>query len=346
MQKNGVLTPKDVKPKSNRKVWWICEKGHEWEAIIADRTSGKGCPICSGKKVLYGYNDLATNCPEIAEQWNELKNGDLTPQKVTIGSHKKVWWRCNSGHEWQACICDRVNGNGCPYCSGRVAITGINDFSTLYPELVKEWDYEKNGELLPNTVKAHSNIKVWWICELRHSWQAVISDRAEESGCPFCQAEFKTSFPEQAVLFYLRQFTEAENRFKIGKNEIDVYLADYRSANDDEHFYLKDWQWVDLSSLGAVKKVKFSVQGSRGNTYGQVVPLYFCLDNFNGFAPLAGDVNGDGEVNVTDVSLTRSFILGNTPATFIKKQADMNGDGEVNVTDLSKIKNIILGNNE
>ena len=222
--KNGVLTPKDVKPKSNRKVWWICEKGHEWEAIIADRTSGKGCPICSGKKVLYGYNDLATNCPEIAEQWNELKNGDLTPQKVTIGSHKKVWWRCNSGHEWQACICDRVNGNGCPYCSGRVAITGINDFSTLYPELVKEWDYEKNGELLPNTVKAHSNIKVWWICELRHSWQAVISDRAEGSGCPFCQAEFKTSFPEQAVLFYLRQFTEAENRFKIGKNEIDVYL--------------------------------------------------------------------------------------------------------------------------
>ena len=129
-------------------------------------------------------------------------------------------------------------------------------------------------------------------------------------------------------------------------NEIDVYLADYRSANDDEHFYLKDWQWVDLSSLGAVKKVKFSVQGSRGNTWGQVVPLYFCLDNFNGFAPLAGDVNGDGEVNVTDVSLTRSFILGNTPATFIKKQADMNGDGEVNVTDLSKIKNIILGNNE
>ena len=125
-----------------------------------------------------------------------------------------------------------------------------------------------------------------------------------------------------------------------------VYLADYRSDNDDEHTYLTQWQWVDLASLGTVKRVKFSVNGSRGNTWGQVVPLYFCLDNFNGFAPMKGDVNADGEVNVTDVSLTRSHILGSTPATFISQQADMNGDGEVNFTDLSKIKNIILGNNE
>lgn len=151
--RNGTLTPKDVKIKSNRKVWWICSKGHEWEAIIADRTSGKGCPICSGKKVLFGYNDLETLCPEIAKQWNYAKNIGLTPQNASTGSHIKVWWKCNNGHEWQACICDRVNGNGCPYCSGRVAITGTNDFSTLYPELVKEWDFDKNEGGIANQRK-------------------------------------------------------------------------------------------------------------------------------------------------------------------------------------------------
>lgn len=48
--KNGELTPKDITSGSGKKVWWLCSKGHEWQARVADRTSGKGCPYCSGKK--------------------------------------------------------------------------------------------------------------------------------------------------------------------------------------------------------------------------------------------------------------------------------------------------------
>lgn len=44
--RNGSLNTQDVTPYSNKKVWWICQKGHEWQARIEDRTRGTGCPFC------------------------------------------------------------------------------------------------------------------------------------------------------------------------------------------------------------------------------------------------------------------------------------------------------------
>ena len=121
--KNGTLTPEQVTSFSNRKAWWVCDKGHEYYAIISHRVQNvSDCPYCSGKKVLAGFNDLATIEPKIAEQWHKELNGDLTPQMVTIGSHKKVWWQCAEGHIWKAIIYSRTGARktGCPVCSGKV----------------------------------------------------------------------------------------------------------------------------------------------------------------------------------------------------------------------------------
>ena len=121
--KNGTLTPEQVTSFSNRKAWWVCDKGHEYYAIISHRVqNASDCPYCSGKKVLAGFNDLATIEPKIAEQWHKELNGDLTPQMVTIGSHKKVWWQCAEGHIWKAIIYSRTGARktGCPVCSGKV----------------------------------------------------------------------------------------------------------------------------------------------------------------------------------------------------------------------------------
>ena len=81
-----------------------------------------GCPYCAGKKVLAGFNDLATTEPEIAAQWHPALNGALTPRMVTAGSHKKVWWLCAEGHVWKAAIYSRTGKQrrGCPVCSGVV----------------------------------------------------------------------------------------------------------------------------------------------------------------------------------------------------------------------------------
>ena len=111
--------PEDFSSNSNKQVWWVCEKGHEWQAQINSRSRGTGCPICAGKKVLAGYNDLATKRPDIAEQWHPTKNGELTAQDFTAGSEKKVWWVCSKcGYEWEAQINNRTSTKYalCPMC--------------------------------------------------------------------------------------------------------------------------------------------------------------------------------------------------------------------------------------
>ena len=114
--KNGKLTPKDVMPNSNMKVWWKCKKNHEWQALIANRNKGIGCPCCSGRRVCED-NCLAIINPKLAKEWHPTKNGNLTPFDVRPGSGKKVWWKCGKEHEWQTAIFSRSKGSGCPYCS-------------------------------------------------------------------------------------------------------------------------------------------------------------------------------------------------------------------------------------
>lgn len=116
-ERNTDISPKNITASSPNKVWWRCEKGHEWQAKIRERVRGTKCPYCSGNRIAPGFNDLATVNPKLAAEWHPTKNGELTPQAVTSGSNKKVWWLCAKGHEWQAQINARNRGNGCPFCA-------------------------------------------------------------------------------------------------------------------------------------------------------------------------------------------------------------------------------------
>jgi len=180
----NILTPKDVTQGSEKKVWWICEKNHEWKARIADRNKGNNCPYCSGNKVCED-NCLATINPELVKQWHPTKNGNLTPKNFTSGSNKKVWWICENNHEWKAKIYHRSGKQkvGCPYCAGK-KVCEDNCLATTHPELSKEWS-SKNGNLTPNKVTAGSNMKVWWICKNNHEWKAQIN-RKDKNTCPYC----------------------------------------------------------------------------------------------------------------------------------------------------------------
>ena len=185
-ERNGNLKPESFTANSGQKVWWRCVHGHEWQATIDNRNNGRGCPYCASKKVLKGYNDLQTLNPAVAKEWNAEKNAGLTPADVTPNSHEKVWWKCNSGHEWQATIASRNNGHGCPYCSGKRIIRGYSDLQAVNPTLAQEWNYEKNDELTPMDVTPNSHKKVWWKCSQGHEWEAIIKNRNTGRGCPEC----------------------------------------------------------------------------------------------------------------------------------------------------------------
>ena len=102
---------------SDKKAWWLCHAGHSYSASIANRANlNRGCPYCSNKKVLVGYNDLATINPSLAAEWHPTRNNALSPSDVLSGTAKKVWWKCNHGHEWEASVVNRhKHGSSCPY---------------------------------------------------------------------------------------------------------------------------------------------------------------------------------------------------------------------------------------
>lgn len=185
-ERNGDLRPSDVTVFSTKSVWWKCSVGHEWESTIARRSYGEGCPYCSSRRVLSGFNDLLSLYPEIAKEWDYIKNTELTPATVMAHSSKKVWWKCSKcSYEWMAAIHNRTKGHGCPLCAGNIVISGVNDLFTLHPELKTEWS-SRNKEIDATRISINSRKVAWWICPNGHEWQDTVKNRIKGKGCPIC----------------------------------------------------------------------------------------------------------------------------------------------------------------
>jgi hypothetical protein len=177
-QANG-WDPTKYSAGSNKRLSWICNLQHSWATSICNRSasSGSGCPVCAGKKVLSGFNDIATTHREFADQadgWD--------PTTVTFGSQKRVQWKCKLNHQWTQTTAGRINNDsGCPYCGNKKILVGFNDLATTNPELAAQadgWD--------PTTVVNFTQKKVAWQCTEGHRWKANIASRSQGIGCPGC----------------------------------------------------------------------------------------------------------------------------------------------------------------
>ena len=149
----------------------------------------QGCTIEEALGLVKRTDSLQSEYPELAKQWHPTMNSALTSDAVTPHSGQKIWWLCSNGHEWEATINSRSRGqHGCPYCAGQRP-TADRNFATKYPELAKEWDWEKNGDTKPEEYSPRSSSKVWWRCGKGHAWQETISNRTRglyKSTCPYC----------------------------------------------------------------------------------------------------------------------------------------------------------------
>lgn len=147
----------------------------------------------------------------LLKEWDESRDFPLTPDTVSYGSKKKVWWTCENGHSWQTTVHVRSEGSGCPYCAGRKVLPGFNDLETLYPDVAAQWGPSLNGALTPEMVTPGSNKKVWWQCSMGHVWKSVIYPRtgAQQCGCPVCAGKVSTTHARRyAQLDEIRTFTE------------------------------------------------------------------------------------------------------------------------------------------
>lgn len=199
--------PKLVAYGSRKKFRWLCSAGHDYTTSPLSRTSSNsGCPFCSGKKLLPGFNDFKTRCPEFAKEasgWN--------PSEVLYGTNRKYLWRCELGHEWRVSPRQRYSKEtGCPICANKQLLTGFNDLATRFPLLAAEayeWD--------PRTVLGSGKAKLNWRCSKGHQWRATINNRTGSNGtnCPSCSnAGFDPN--EAGYLYFLEH--EIWEMFQIG----------------------------------------------------------------------------------------------------------------------------------
>lgn len=239
------LSPEEISGGSNKKAWWICTIcGHEWEAVIASRSSGRGCPVCAGKEIIPGYNDMATLHPELMPMLHPTMNGDFDPHKSASYIDKKLYWQCpeHEDHVFEAKPGNILNGKGCPYCANKRVKEGFNDFQSQHPELMSEWDWEKN-DIDPSTIVSGSKVKAHWKCKYGHEWETSVLQRtSKHTGCPQCSRNRHTSFVEIfAYLACCEIF--GENRVmhrdkELFGFELDVAVPEHKFAIEPG-----SWKW-------------------------------------------------------------------------------------------------------
>lgn len=237
--RNGSLQFDQLSISSGKKVWWICEYGHEWQAVFNTRTiRGYGCSVCSGKVIVPGINDFLTLYPEIAKEAHPTKNKGIDLSKLGGKSSKKIWWLCCKGHEFEQVIAKRTSrGDGCPYCSGRYPIIGENDLGTLASYVSVFWDKESNGEMCNYT--AHSTKTVKWKCPQKHAWFNKISNQVNYNVCPYCSGKYLIVGVNDVATVY-PMFVDEWDDLENGKKASEVKAnTRYRAAwkCDKNHKY-------------------------------------------------------------------------------------------------------------
>lgn len=212
-ERNGVPASEAV-VLTSEKYWWVCPQGHSWRQYLFNRRAGgPGCPVCSGRLIVAGVNDLATTHPDVAAQWHPDLNGDLLPTQFTLGSRKDAWWLCPEGHAWRAQIRTWRGGRtgyaGCTVCRDEARVTAAREqelaaaanrlararvpSATPIPSaLAAQWHPTKNTVDWPGgitTVSRSSRRSAHWLCDCGHDWYGPVLRRIRVGAlgvCPKC----------------------------------------------------------------------------------------------------------------------------------------------------------------
>lgn len=242
---NGNLTPFMFTPGSGYPAKWKCPTcGNVWESQISSIVSRnvRSCKACSMKRngstitkvKTRKHGSLAEKSEVLLKQWDYDANGNLSPYEIPLNYSFDVAWKCDvCGYTWLSSPNSRMRKDkiaGCPHCTGRVAMSGIDDFETLYPEAARTWDYKNNNGTLPSQIKPFSGKRYYFICPgCQKSYLTRTASRIKGRLCPDCghdlvgkkNAKSVGQFNEEGILIQTYQgLHEAAREMQVGPNAI------------------------------------------------------------------------------------------------------------------------------
>ena len=225
-QNNG-RQPYEFTEFSHFEAIWICPKGHEYPMPIYRKSRGCGCSVCAGKHVLAGYNDIESQAPHLALEWDDEHNEGIKSCEVALHSNERYNWKCTvCGHQWKTSPNNRAKGTGCPACKHCCVDPLVNSLAVVNPNLAKQWDNERNSPLTSLDVAGYDNRDYYWVCEKGHSWKASPANRNKGTGCPYCKRKKpivgKTDLASQAPAL-----SKMLHPTKNGKRTAVDYFVDY-----------------------------------------------------------------------------------------------------------------------
>ncbi len=270
-KKNKNIKPSEISCGSGKEVSWVCCKGHEWPAPVKRRISDEsGCPTC--KHTVDNKDSLAYNYPELMKEWDYDKNEQLDPNIIPCQSGREVWWKCFRGHEWKVSISNRTRTCcGCNTCS---TIPCFEDsVAGKYPELLDEWNYEKNGDLNPKEISYGSTIRVEWKCSNGHEWDCTIGSRtSHDSGCPGCKNKTEMKLFENLQLRFPNFTIIRQKRFdwclapdatRSIKLPFDYYIVELNmiiELDGEQHFkQVANWYTPEKTQERDIYKMKAAI---------------------------------------------------------------------------------------
>jgi hypothetical protein len=328
--KNSPLTPDLFTPKSDQKFWWICSAHHSWQATIKNRTlRGSNCPDCSNRRRSKDtinrhrlrLGSIAEKFPELISFWDQRNNEDANPKNVTAiltnsyswtcnrkhtftrqlqamvkdqscklcesikethsemlsewdysknigidpieitqGSDKPLWWICKNGHSWSAAAVRRIRENKkCKTCSS---------LGFSFPELLNEWNFEKNSEIDPMVVHSGTRTKVFWKCKYGHEWQSSIQNRTGEkkSNCPVCG---RRNAAEKTRIIRLKKTGSLQDNYPEVASKWNVELnGNFKPTDISSNSHIFVWWTCNCGNFFKKTPNTMVTLFKRGSTYG------------------------------------------------------------------------------
>lgn len=234
--KNENLLPSDIVAKSNKKFFWLCDKGHSYLAPAHYLIDGRQCGVCANMQTQIGVNSLKDTHPELEQEYSHKNKKSFSSYREN--SEAKVIWVCDRGHEWETRIYKRTQlGRGCHECNGFKLSKGSNDFlSQAAASIVNEFDQDKNIINI-DALFVNSREKVWWKCAKGHEWQAHVYSRQAGSGCPRCAKQI--SSVEQEIADTIKNSLDIiqNDRNVIKPQELDIYIPEKNIAIEYNGLY-------------------------------------------------------------------------------------------------------------